>query len=295
MFNVEKDESYSVSSILKKIQEDQSRHTIDIFEYFVCQKDIGSLKEFLNMYSYKNTKTKYFIANILIDNRIFLNDKKNKIRILNMHSKIYYGITRKMIEEYYKNKKISEKTYALFSKARNDLNNFFIQLIIDIEGYEKKFDNLTGLLNRKYFLEESKIHFNRIKHTVVMADIDFFKNVNDKYGHPVGDLVIKKIANIFKDNLRINDLVGRYGGEEFIFILTGHSAETYIVIERLRKIIEDFRLELTEGELVNFTCSFGLVNSETNVSVLNLIKRADKALYLSKEKGRNKVTIHENL
>lgn len=286
----------SISNILKKIQDDQIRDTLDIFEYFVCQKEIENIKNFINIYMYKNTKTKYLISSINSKQDLFLSNKKDKIKTLDNYSKGYYNNIKNMIQEYNAHKKITEKTYNEFSKKRNELNTFFTQLIIDIEGYEKKYDSLTGLLNRKYFLEETKMHFGRMNYTIVMADIDHFKSINDNYGHPIGDLVIKNVANVFKENLRSNDIIGRYGGEEFIFALNGKTSETYTVVDRLRKTIEDLNLKIDDfSKEIKFTCSFGIVDSDPNIPIANLIKRADKALYLSKENGRNRVTIFENL
>lgn len=284
--------SVSVSGMLKKIHDDQIRDTLEVFEYFVCQKHIDNLKEFVNIYAYKNTKTKYMISSIVQNNLLLIFDKKAKIRMLDLYSKEYYNIIRTMILDFDRDGKLSEQRFLSFSKIKNELNTFFNQLIIDIESYEKKYDNLTNILNRKYFLEAVNHSFSGGNYILVMADIDNFRNVNSLYGHPVGDMVIKEIAALFRENLRSDDLVARYGGEEFIFALGGNTDSSVHVIERLRAKVEEMSIFIEDSNSeLKITCSFGAVDNRTNIQVPHLIKKADKALYMSKNNGKNQVTL----
>ncbi len=169
-------------------------------------------------------------------------------------------------------------------------------------------DPLTGLYNRRHFYKLAGIEVHkalRYLHPVslMMLDIDFFKKINDTYGHPVGDEVIKMIAKAAKNGLRSSDILARYGGEEFIIMLPETSApNAFILGERLRKAIETKTIEAGNRE-VSATASFGIsdYNNEGEKQSLKegekilseLISSADQALYRSKKAGRNRVTIYE--
>jgi len=124
--------------------------------------------------------------------------------------------------------------------------------------------------------------------SIFMIDIDYFKNVNDTYGHLTGDMVLTKFAKILKDNLRGNDILGRWGGEEFLVICPSIELEkAELVAEKLRGIIEqtDF------SPVKKMTASFGLTKWIEKDTQETLISRADYAMYLSKNRGRNKVSV----
>lgn len=163
-------------------------------------------------------------------------------------------------------------------------------------------DSLSGLANRAYFMELAKqeiVRAKRYQHPacVLMLDIDFFKKVNDRYGHQTGDRVIKAMADLCRASLRDNDLLARIGGEEFTaFLPETPLAEAFEVAERLRKNIEQHRLELDDGNYIQFTTSIGLSalrNEDANVEAP--LKRADEALYISKNHGRNQTSCYEHL
>jgi diguanylate cyclase (GGDEF)-like protein len=121
-------------------------------------------------------------------------------------------------------------------------------------------------------------------------DIDFFKKINDTYGHGAGDEVLQKLVKILSENVRNNDYVIRWGGEEFIILLPECNIyESYEVAERIRRSVENY-----EDACCKFTISVGLTRYDGN-DYNNSIKNADKALYYSKEHGRNKVSVYERL
>ncbi|SHK15504.1 diguanylate cyclase [Paramaledivibacter caminithermalis] len=177
-------------------------------------------------------------------------------------------------------------------------------LYIMIENYNLKkissIDKLTNLYLRKHvedlFRKEILLaKKNQLCLSVIMCDIDRFKQVNDLYGHRKGDEVLAKLGKILKNNLRKNDLVGRYGGEEFIIILPRTNLEDALVVcEKLRKIIEDSKLM---GTRMDLTLSFGISSFPVHgTSEEELIEKADQALYKSKKSGRNRTTIwNENI
>lgn len=157
-------------------------------------------------------------------------------------------------------------------------------------------DPLTGCLNRRAFYEAFGIEFAKAKNegselSCLMVDIDHFKLVNDNYGHSRGDDIIQLLADILHSNSRKNDLVGRYGGEEFCVVLPGLSADDAIsVAERIRLGIMNDSIRIYEEAGPNVTASLGVASifdHAANPAELN--DQADKALYVAKESGRNRV------
>ena len=131
-----------------------------------------------------------------------------------------------------------------------------------------------------------------------MTDIDFFKKVNDTYGHAVGDLVLKTIAKVIRSQLREYDIAGRYGGEEFSILLPFTKIEeAKMVAERLRKSIENKVINISkvnpdaEVKEIKVTISLGIYEIKPDDEDDDLLKKADKALYEAKNTGRNKVVI----
>ncbi len=162
---------------------------------------------------------------------------------------------------------------------------------------EAKRDALTGLSNRKAFDEEIDKLYARYKEkgevfSLIIIDIDHFKNFNDKFGHKVGDKVLQIAANTLNYTLKGKDFVGRYGGEEFVVLLPLTSLDNACVVaEQIRENIARKRLRVTKtGEnLGTITVSAGVAQIRENDTVESLIERADRALYLAKNSGRNNV------
>jgi len=173
------------------------------------------------------------------------------------------------------------------------------QAMADKEKLEKlaTFDSLTGLYNRRAILGKLRELINlanRYKEdfSLSMLDIDHFKMVNDRYGHLTGDEVLEEIATLIRRNIRDTDIVGRYGGEEFIIILPKTTlSSSWVVAERLRSIIEKAEMKDSAGNVFAITVSQGLAGWERDEDAASLISRADEALYKAKEKGRNRVQI----
>ena len=160
-------------------------------------------------------------------------------------------------------------------------------------------DALTGLNNRRQFevrLKQEIATTKRQKNPLcaMMIDIDFFKKVNDTYGHASGDSVLRTVASIIKEHLRESDIPSRYGGEEFAVLLPyTHIEEAQIVGERLRKAVEAAPIPIDKKN-INVTISMGLAEFTPEESGEELFKRADTALYEAKASGRNRVCIHKN-
>lgn len=157
-------------------------------------------------------------------------------------------------------------------------------------------DALTGLANRRYLLENFTTEYERAKRykhhlSILLIDVDHFKKVNDTYGHPCGDRVLKKTADILKKTVRSSDLVARYGGEEFVVLLPEtDNAHTLVIAEKLRNEVASNTL-LCEESTLSITISIGVASyPEIDSSdPMQLLKAADQALYNAKNNGRNQV------
>ena len=183
-----------------------------------------------------------------------------------------------------------KQTLSKLRKSEEQLRDKTLEL-----EYLATRDPLSGCLNRRAFLEKYETVFFDASETksnmvCIMADIDHFKTINDRYGHVVGDKVIQLVAELFRTNCRPEDLVGRYGGEEFCMALPDTSLEEgFKLAERLRNTIQnDSPIRFTSTKRVSV--SFGVAHFNEDVTEpADLINRADQALYRAKETGRNRV------
>jgi diguanylate cyclase (GGDEF)-like protein len=157
-------------------------------------------------------------------------------------------------------------------------------------------DELTGLANRRHMqqlTELERARGMRSGHSFCLAviDIDHFKRINDSHGHPVGDRVLRNFAREALATIRGADVLGRWGGEEFLLMLPNTRANlAKLGVERLRQRAEGMKVDVG-GEMLSFTLSAGLVEHLAGESVADTIARADRALYLAKQQGRNRVVV----
>jgi two-component system, cell cycle response regulator len=156
-------------------------------------------------------------------------------------------------------------------------------------------DFLTSLYNRAYFIPTLEFEFKRFKRykhplSLIIFDIDFFKKVNDTYGHNAGDYVLKEIANLLRQAVRSCDLAVRYGGEEFAVLLIRTPIEEAIIIaERIRTVIKKHPFKF-EDKAFSITSSFGVAHASNKLqSAQELLAKADEALYTAKNSGRDNV------
>jgi len=198
-----------------------------------------------------------------------------------------------------KNQKYSFEELSLiniFSQSLSiSLNNAIIH-----EQIQKlaAIDSLTGLLNRRYGMIRLREEFSRAMRTegflaVIMFDIDYFKKINDIYGHIVGDRVLVHVARLVRGLLREGDIMIRYGGEEFCILLPGASNDdAYKMAERIRIAVQESKVKYAEYE-IKFTISLGIASyPELDIKdEQELLKAADDALYISKNSGRNRSSI----
>jgi len=155
-------------------------------------------------------------------------------------------------------------------------------------------DSLTGLYNRRHFESNLEREFLRAqrynnKLSLALIDIDYFKNINDKYGHSCGDYVIKEVAYLALHTIRMTDMIFRYGGEEFTVILTETPLESALIpLERLRESIENHNFKF-RGQEIKVTISIGATSDTSVETFWQMFDAADRALYNAKENGRNKI------
>ncbi|WP_448568266.1 GGDEF domain-containing protein [Thalassotalea ganghwensis] len=188
------------------------------------------------------------------------------------------------------------QTIALFG----GLTFLLLSDVIDMHYRNSVTDPLTKLFNRRHFMAQasamiSSAHRHAFPMSVILCDIDHFKQVNDSYGHNIGDKVIVKFANILKNQAREEDVVARFGGEEFIILLPqtnadGAKALATRMCEATRKLV----INCPQGEF-QFTASFGVATFDSTINIEENIKNADEALYLAKESGRNQVVVYSSL
>jgi len=158
-------------------------------------------------------------------------------------------------------------------------------------------DPLTGISNRKSFdqalvslIEETRESGRPL--ALIMADVDHFKKFNDRWGHQTGDQVLRLVAEVMNANIKGQDMLARYGGEEFAILLPGTSLENaFMLADRIRRAVESRRLKKRQSneDLGVITMSMGIASYFKNESPAMLVERADKALYIAKERGRNRV------
>jgi two-component system cell cycle response regulator len=261
-----------------------------------------------------------FLASLIVD---FFNvpEKKIPLGMLEFHLQNFGSGTRivpvELIEQIHEQTRaisglfeisLQEDEYlTIIDEARTALIDLSNQAILELVKQQQQIgtlqeqatrDSLTNLYNYRSFHDLLQKEWERTRQadlplTVVIGDIDFFKIVNDTFGHPAGDFVLASLAKLLSQLLRSSDILARHGGEEFGLALPGIPMENaMMVVGRLRKTIESSNFEF-EGRKITLTMSFGVafLPPGSQVHKDDLIKMADTALYQAKETGRNKVCL----
>lgn len=185
--------------------------------------------------------------------------------------------------------------YELRARVRAALRTKHLQ---DLLIQHSHLDPLTGLSNRRMLMERLQQEWARIERhggnlSFIMADVDYFKHINDRFGHGIGDRLLQEVAKVIANQCRQYDLPARYGGDEFAIIVPDELAvDAANLAERCRQYIEKIRIKVN-GQEVNATVSFGVAEADGLDSAEDLAKMADKALYDAKRAGRNGVKYNE--
>ncbi|WP_373000469.1 diguanylate cyclase [Sulfurimonas sp.] len=250
---------------------------IDNIEEFVKRYECieSTFIQHKDFYSRRNHGIKHWIKDI--------NDFDDKRQIVSILD--YRGMSPKSFLVEIKTVKSTKHNICTFTEVTT--------MIIEKEELEKKafIDELTGIANRAKFnqvLESETKKFKRYKEdlSLVMFDIDYFKNINDTFGHQVGDVILSSLSKLVGSNIRVVDFFARWGGEEFVILLPNTEITSAVSFaEHIRVYIEDFVFT----EELKVTCSFGVAQIGEDDTEESLLKRADEALYKAKNRGRNRV------
>lgn len=219
--------------------------------------------------------------------------KQREARVFLQHKKGHrVPVTVRTMPVYDENNEIAG-AIEVFIDDKNE-----VKMLSNLELYRKEAseDQLTGIPNRRYIkaiIESKIIEFQEmnVPFGIAFVDIDFFKRINDDYGHDIGDDILKLVANTLESNLRKHDVVGRWGGEEFIAIFSdADTAGLSIITEKMRFLVEASKLRLADEE-IHVTISIGATLSIKDDNIDTIVKRADDMMYQSKADGRNTTTI----
>ena len=250
--------------------EEFTKHSNCICSLFIEHDDFFSLS--------KIDKDKNWIAHLkkqqAENRRVTILDSENKGHAFELHIRQYQLESKLFVIEFH------------------DITDMMIQQ--KKLYHEANTDKLTNIFNRNYFLAKIKTlsllaDEDNIDLSLIMFDIDHFKNVNDTYGHDIGDEVLKILSSVISKCLRNQDIFARWGGEEFLVLLPNINIETASKIaEKLRYALDT----IDEKDIPHFTSSFGVVEFVNGESTDRFLKRVDEALYEAKDTGRNKVITH---
>lgn len=186
--------------------------------------------------------------------------------------------------------------FDAFANTLERMRLLLFSLQHEIEGELNNLDPLTGTYTRYGMLavlrdQQELVNRKASQCSIAMLDLDFFKQVNDQYGHRAGDQALAKVSSVLLKGLRPYDKLFRYGGEEFVAMFPNTSIETAMVIaDRLRKMVEDTTIEL-DGLPIRMTISLGVALISSDVSVETTIEQADSAMYEAKKLGRNQTKL----
>ncbi len=207
----------------------------------------------------------------------------------------------KNLEQLLKQNALNDKSkIELLLEEKNKLLEITEQKSVELIKLNKKLeelsitDKLTKLYNRTKidsFLEEQLKYSKRYNEpfSVILLDIDFFKKINDTHGHQTGDIILSEFSSILKSNIRETDVLGRWGGEEFIIICPKTNLkETLVVAKKIKSKIENYNFTIIE----NCTASFGVSSYKDKLDIKDIIKNTDEALYKAKNNGRNQICIN---
>ncbi len=252
---------------------------------------------------------KAFITNSLETGNSFTLYQKNRttdeVCIIAFHP--IDNIKGDKVSAYLVSYRVSEAIkYILFKEILILTALFFLLAIIfilkyrsiierDKLEYELYHDALTGIFNRKQFFILAQNLFSKSVRvgddfSIVMADIDWFKKVNDSYGHQCGDQVLRDIGRLLSEHIREYDIVARYGGEEFILLISSNEYNTHSILQKIQTSISQYPFKCSKVSDLKVTLSFGIAEFKQDVSLEEMISRADKALYHSKHIGRDKIS-----
>jgi len=210
-----------------------------------------------------------------------------------------YGLAGKLCRAVRDEQPISPEDYEAFADSIHRFDDSMEALVRELWDLLLNTDPLTGIATRLGLLPRLKEAHERTRKeghacAVCMIDLDHFKRINDTHGHRAGDQVLASVSGFLQRNLRHNDHICRYGGEEFVLMLPGTDIEHALpLVDRLRHQLSRLPILLDDGTILHVTASFGIAPLSSRYSVRKCIEYADRAMYEAKEAGRNQVCIFE--
>ena len=310
VFDMDKGFDETLTTLLNTLSDhiislEKRQHKVSNFIEDVFSKFVNLQNELTNSFS---NSIDFVEEDLALDQKL-LGDAEDMHKVLKSEDSIDY-LRTKMLESFsnfvdtFGEKTESKKgrldtiakEYGTVNNELDDYKKQVAKLQNDLNKYktESVTDHMTGLYNRKYMdlkLGEEIDRFNRTKtpFCVVLIDIDHFKSVNDNYGHPIGDQVLKHLAKLMKESIRKTDFAFRYGGEEFMMLLSNVDVRNAThVSDQIRKKLETTNFSM-KGTSFNVTASFGIALFDKKDTQETIIKRADENLYKAKQTGRNKI------
>lgn len=265
---------------------------VDLFTHYLVAKNNRYIKEFLNN-ALKSNLALYIKT--AMEKNCQNSENWTDFPIV-YHDKILGIVSVQTVDNIFIDQESSDIITAVINQTGTAIENAKLYTQVKLLA---TVDGLTGLFIRRHFFELAEGAFEIAQKSskgiaVIMMDIDNFKKVNDTYGHSSGDTVLKRVANTVKVCTGVKEMVGRYGGEEFI-VATTNIQNAEILAESIRAAVEADSIGVDGGVMLNPTISVGLsFSSNDETSLFDIIKRADEALYKAKKTGKNKVVVYEN-
>ncbi|HBI9483364.1 TPA: diguanylate cyclase DosC [Escherichia coli] len=315
------DENYRIFSLLENAEEEKERQIasilsweIDIIYKILLDSDLGSSlplsqADFGLWFNHKGRH--YFsgiaevghISRLIQDfDGIFNQTMRNTRNLNNRSLRVKFllqirNTVSQIITLLRDNRSLRVKFLLQIRNTVSQIITLLRELFEEVSRHEVGMDVLTKLLNRRFLptiFKREIAHANRTGTplSVLIIDVDKFKEINDTWGHNTGDEILRKVSQAFYDNVRSSDYVFRYGGDEFIIVLTEASEnETLRTAERIRSRVEKTKLKAANGEDIALSLSIGAAMFNGHPDYERLIQIADEALYIAKRRGRNRVEL----
>ena len=226
----------------------------------------------------------------------FLLHKPEFVAIKEQHRMVHNRM-RAVVIKANSDEPVTRTEYEHFIESEASFSESLINLRDELYELLLSFDFLTGIFNRQAFfhiLEQEYARVTRFNEhdSIVLLDIDNFKNINDKFGHAGGDKALISIASFITENMRPYDFICRYGGEEFLICMPKTTIEmSHNIVDRIREDLSKKKIRVSDDDYINVTASFGIAPMSAEEELNDTIEHADKALYQAKTNGRNKVEV----
>ncbi|MDX8404046.1 MAG: diguanylate cyclase [Mariprofundaceae bacterium] len=271
-------------------------HAIAAHDEWVHQFHVAlvTVKKIPMHYIEKNSHATSSFGIWLEQNREFV-DKNDDLKVIENIHLLMHEEAKKLSYLYNNEEPIEVKDYNAFIEHKVLLEQIIHDLEDSLRFAGTMFDPLTNVFNRQAMnplLKQEQARINRQGHqsSVAMVDLDYFKSVNDTYGHLAGDRVLRTSAEFFKGHIRSHDSIFRYGGEEFLICIPYASPDAACeLMDRIRDSLSKFPVRIDADRVIHVTASIGIAELTADEAIEGCISRADQALYAAKESGRNRV------